>query len=161
MHTTCEVATASDKSWTRSAGWMLYIAAAGGDHRAAPIDVRDLSVGHDQWNARLLASFDRCTRHRPFRHQRKTDTSRFAEATTRSYISITDKGRDRFSGFERLATKQDQAVDVMFDENGDVWFAGIPARDDFRRLQELLESTGSTLGTSEDKRVPSAQARSA
>lgn len=42
MHTTCEVATASDKSWTRSAGWMLYIAAAGADHRAAPIDVRDL-----------------------------------------------------------------------------------------------------------------------
>jgi len=72
---------------------------------------------------------------------------------------ITDKGRDRFAGFERLATKQDQAVDVMFDENGDVWFAGIPARDDFRRLQELLESTGSTLSTSEDKRVPSAQAR--
>jgi anaerobic ribonucleoside-triphosphate reductase activating protein len=74
---------------------------------------------------------------------------------------ITDKGRDRFAGFERLATKQDQAVDVMFDDNGDVWFAGIPARDDFRRLQELLESTGSTLSTSEDKRVPSAQARSA
>jgi hypothetical protein len=42
MHTTCEVATASDKSWIRSAGWMLYIAAAGGDHRAAPIDVSDL-----------------------------------------------------------------------------------------------------------------------
>src|ERR1700738_4326190 len=41
---------------------------------------------------------------------------------------------------------------------GDVWFAGIPARDDFRRLQELLESTGSTLSTSADKRVPSAQA---
>jgi len=72
---------------------------------------------------------------------------------------ITDKGRDRFAGFERLAAKQDQAVDVMFDDNGDVWFAGIPARDDFRRLQELLEGTGSTLGTSEDKRVPAAQAR--
>ena len=74
---------------------------------------------------------------------------------------ITDKGRARFAGFERLATKQDQAIDVMFDDNGDVWFAGIPARDDFRRLQEFLESTGSTLSTSEDKRVPSARARSA
>jgi anaerobic ribonucleoside-triphosphate reductase activating protein len=72
---------------------------------------------------------------------------------------ITDKGRDRFAGFERLAAKQDQAVDVMFDDNGDVWFAGIPARDDFRRLQELLEGIGSTLSTSEDKRVSSAQAR--
>lgn len=72
---------------------------------------------------------------------------------------ITDKGRDRFAGFERLAAKQDQAVDVMFDDNGDVWFAGIPARDDFRRLQELLEGTGSTLSTSEDRRVPAAKAR--
>lgn len=74
---------------------------------------------------------------------------------------ITDKGRARFAGFERLATKQDRAVDVMFDDNGDVWFAGIPARDDFRRLKELLESSGSTLRTSEDTRNSSAQARSA
>jgi anaerobic ribonucleoside-triphosphate reductase activating protein len=76
---------------------------------------------------------------------------------------ITDKGRARFAGFERRATKRDQAVDVMFDENGDVWFAGIPARNDFRRLRELLEGTGSTLSTSEDKqvRVPSAKARPA
>ena len=72
---------------------------------------------------------------------------------------ITDKGRARFAVFERLATEQDRSVDVMFDDNGDVWFAGIPARDDFRRLQELLESTGATLSTSEDKRVPSVQAR--
>jgi len=72
---------------------------------------------------------------------------------------ITDKGRARFAVFERLATEQDRSVDVMFDDYGDVWFAGIPARDDFRRLQELLESTGATLSTSEDKRVPSVQAR--
>jgi anaerobic ribonucleoside-triphosphate reductase activating protein len=72
---------------------------------------------------------------------------------------ITDRGRARFAGFERLATKQDRAVDVMFDDNGDVWFAGVPARDDFRLLQELLEKTGSTLSTSEDKRVSSGQVR--
>jgi anaerobic ribonucleoside-triphosphate reductase activating protein len=49
----------------------------------------------------------------------------------------------------------------MFDENGDVWFAGIPARNDFRRLQELLESNGSTLDTSEDKRSILMRTRSA
>jgi anaerobic ribonucleoside-triphosphate reductase activating protein len=73
---------------------------------------------------------------------------------------ITEKGRARFASFERLATRRDRHVDVMFDANGDVWFAGIPARDDFRRLKELLESTGSTLNTSEDKRASSAQAPS-
>jgi len=74
---------------------------------------------------------------------------------------ITEKGRARFSSFERLADERDRSVDVMFDENGDVWFAGIPARNDFRRLQELLESNGSTLDTSEDKRVLSMRARPA
>lgn len=74
---------------------------------------------------------------------------------------ITEKGRARFSSFERLADERDRSVDVMFDENGDVWLAGIPARNDFRRLQELLESNGSTLDTSEDKRISSKLARPA
>jgi anaerobic ribonucleoside-triphosphate reductase activating protein len=72
---------------------------------------------------------------------------------------ITERGRARFAGFERPATERDRAVDVMFDDNGDVWFAGIPARDDFQRLRELLESTGSTLGTSEDQRTLSGRVR--
>jgi len=74
---------------------------------------------------------------------------------------ITEKGRARFASFERLADERDRSVDVMFDENGDVWFAGIPPRNDFRRLQELLESNGSTLDTSEDKRISSKLARPA
>ena len=41
---------------------------------------------------------------------------------------ITDKGRARFAGFERLATEQDRAVDVMFDDNGDVWFTARSSR---------------------------------
>lgn len=74
---------------------------------------------------------------------------------------ITEKGRAQFANFERLADERDRSVDVMFDENGDVWFAGIPARNDFRRLQELLKSNGSTLDTSEDKRILSMRARPA
>lgn len=74
---------------------------------------------------------------------------------------ITEKGRARFTSFERLADERDRSFDVMFDENGDVWFAGIPARSDFRRLQELLDSNGSTLDTSEDKRISSKLARPA
>lgn len=74
---------------------------------------------------------------------------------------ITEKGRARFSSFERLVDERDRSVDVMFDENGDVWLAGIPARNDFRKLQELLESNGSTLDTSEDKRISAKLARPA
>ena len=74
---------------------------------------------------------------------------------------ITERGRARFASFERPAADRDRSVDVMFDQNGDVWFAGIPARDDFRRLQEFLERTGSTLNISEDKRILSSRPRSA
>jgi anaerobic ribonucleoside-triphosphate reductase activating protein len=74
---------------------------------------------------------------------------------------LTAKGRARLASFERSVTELDRAVDVMFDDDGNAWFAGIPGRDDFRRLQELLESTGAKLSTSEDKRFSSARAASA
>lgn len=66
---------------------------------------------------------------------------------------LTPLGKARFASFDRTLKATDQTLDVMFDENGDVWFAGIPRRDDFGRLQHFLESTGATLNTSEDKRI--------
>jgi anaerobic ribonucleoside-triphosphate reductase activating protein len=69
--------------------------------------------------------------------------------------TLTELGRTYFATFDRKLDQTDRALDVMFDEKGDVWFAGIPRRDDFRRLQEFLESTGATLSTSEDKRITS------
>ncbi|WP_342723904.1 4Fe-4S single cluster domain-containing protein [Bradyrhizobium sp. B097] len=68
---------------------------------------------------------------------------------------MTPLGRARFASFERRMDETDRAFDVMFDDNGDVWLAGIPARGDFRRLRHILEGGGSTLGTSEDTRFPS------
>lgn len=65
---------------------------------------------------------------------------------------MTALGRARFAGFERKVDETDRTFDVMFDDNGDVWLAGIPARGDFRRLRHILEGGGSTLGTSEDTR---------
>jgi len=74
---------------------------------------------------------------------------------------VTAKGRARFAGFERPISKLDRAVDIMFDDQGDVWLAGIPARDDLRRLQKYLESNGAQLSTSEDKRLSPLRAASA
>lgn len=68
---------------------------------------------------------------------------------------ITTLGHARFKSFDRPADERDRSFDVMFDENGDVWLAGIPARGDFRRLRAILESGGSTLRISEDARFQS------
>jgi len=68
---------------------------------------------------------------------------------------ITPVGRARFASFDRPINERDRTFDVMFDDKGDVWLAGIPARGDFRRLRNTLEGGGSTLGISEDTRFPS------
>jgi anaerobic ribonucleoside-triphosphate reductase activating protein len=68
---------------------------------------------------------------------------------------LTAAGRARFESFQRPITEAERTLDVMFDDRGDVWFAGIPARNDFRRLREMLENAGARLSTSEDKRPSS------
>jgi anaerobic ribonucleoside-triphosphate reductase activating protein len=68
---------------------------------------------------------------------------------------LTAMGRARFASFQRPITEVERTLDIMFDDRGDVWFAGIPGRDDFRRLREMLENAGARLSTSEDKRPSS------
>jgi anaerobic ribonucleoside-triphosphate reductase activating protein len=68
-------------------------------------------------------------------------------------VLLTPLGRERFAGYDRPADVRDRSVDVMFDENGEVWLAGIPARDDFRRLQRVLQSAGARVSISEDTRA--------
>ncbi|MES3100590.1 4Fe-4S single cluster domain-containing protein [Sphingomonas faeni] len=53
--------------------------------------------------------------------------------------------------FERLSTPSDRRMDVMFDEDGDVWMAGIPARADVARLRRSLHAAGHRASTSADK----------
>lgn len=54
---------------------------------------------------------------------------------------LTDKGV-RFAEYERLAEPKDRRLDVMFDREGSIWFAGIPARGDFRKLRRVLKAEG-------------------
>ncbi|MBR1231701.1 4Fe-4S single cluster domain-containing protein [Bradyrhizobium sp. AUGA SZCCT0182] len=68
---------------------------------------------------------------------------------------LTTLGQTSFGSFQRPITEAERTVDVMFDDRGDVWFAGIPGRDDFRRLREMLENAGAKLSTSDDKRASS------
>lgn len=62
---------------------------------------------------------------------------------------LTHLGRRRFVEYERPLRKADQALDLMFDDDGSVWLAGIPRRDDVRHLRELLESQGHQLQISQ------------
>ena len=57
-------------------------------------------------------------------------------------VPLTALGRERFAEYDRCADARDQSLDIMFDANGEVWLAGIPARDDFLRLQRLLLDDG-------------------
>jgi anaerobic ribonucleoside-triphosphate reductase activating protein len=55
---------------------------------------------------------------------------------------LTERGAVRFSPYERAVSAEDRRFDVMFDEQGTVWLAGIPARNDIRRLEQALAAAG-------------------
>lgn len=54
-----------------------------------------------------------------------------------------------FAAYEREAGPGDRRLDVMFDEDGDAWFAGIPARDALGRLRRALSAEGHSATTSD------------
>ncbi|MBY8823219.1 4Fe-4S cluster-binding domain-containing protein [Sphingomonas colocasiae] len=61
---------------------------------------------------------------------------------------LTERGA-ALAGFERTRDARDHRLDVMFDEAGDAWIAGIPARGDLARLRRLLASAGHAAVTSD------------
>ncbi len=64
---------------------------------------------------------------------------------------LTDRGRALYSCYERDLNESDKSLDVMFDDDGSVWFAGIPSRNDFERLRDLLTDQGHRVQISADK----------
>ncbi|SOZ19205.1 4Fe-4S single cluster domain-containing protein [Cupriavidus taiwanensis] len=64
---------------------------------------------------------------------------------------LTALGGERFTQYERLLTESDKSLDVMFDDAGSVWLAGIPGRGDFQRLKGLLNEKGHLIQISADK----------
>lgn len=63
---------------------------------------------------------------------------------------LTELGRQRFATFERPLQASDQILDLMLDDDGSVWMAGIPRRDDLVRLRDLLRDQGHQLQISAD-----------
>jgi anaerobic ribonucleoside-triphosphate reductase activating protein len=62
---------------------------------------------------------------------------------------LTALGHSRFAGYDK-PSPEGGAFDVMFDEDGTVWLAGIPRRGDFQRLKAELGRLGHHIMTTED-----------
>lgn len=64
---------------------------------------------------------------------------------------LTPLGREVFGPLDRQAGDADRRLDIMFEDDGAVWLAGIPSRGDMARLQLLLEAQGTYMRTTEAK----------
>ena len=65
---------------------------------------------------------------------------------------LTPLGEARFRSFDRAPKSLDKTFDIMFDEAGAIWLAGIPKRDDMRRLKTILAEEGHFAITTQDER---------
>lgn len=65
---------------------------------------------------------------------------------------LTPLGRMRFHEFERTLKSSDKTFDIMFEEEGAIWLAGIPLRDDLLRLRTVLKKEGHVAVITQDKR---------
>ena len=66
---------------------------------------------------------------------------------------LTPLGEDQFSSYQRVATLADRKFDLMIDDNGQFWMAGIPGRDDFKRLATTLASQHHKIITTQDRAI--------
>ena len=65
---------------------------------------------------------------------------------------FSDLGLERFQSYRKRGLDHELLLDVMFDERGAAWFAGIPKRGDFTLLRRNLGLDGHRAVTSEDNR---------
>ncbi len=64
---------------------------------------------------------------------------------------LTDLGRRRFQPYHLTNKSQQPSLDMMFDEDGSIWFAGIPHKGDFEKLSTLLQNAGHEMFYSGDR----------
>lgn len=60
---------------------------------------------------------------------------------------LTDLGQRNFAQFQSASPKATPSLDVMFDDDGTVWIAGIPKPGDLHRLRDLLGHQGHEIRT--------------
>lgn len=86
----------------------------------------------------------------PFQRQ-TSQTLRLRGSDNQRLHCFTSQAKEKFAYYQQAVTTDDNVLDVMFDAEGVVWFAGIPKRDDFVKLQTILKQQGHQLKVSADK----------
>lgn len=66
---------------------------------------------------------------------------------------LTELGEAVFARCERHLSDADKSLDVMFDDDGTVWLAGIPRKGDMTRLAALLRENGHVAHITEAPRL--------
>ena len=86
----------------------------------------------------------------PFQRQ-SSQTLRLRGSDNQRLHCFTSQAIEKFAYYQQAVTTKDKVLDVMFDAEGVVWFAGIPRRDDFVKLQTLLKQQGHQIKVTADK----------
>lgn len=86
----------------------------------------------------------------PFQRQ-SSQTLRLRGSDNQRLHCFTSQAVEKFAYYQQTVTTKDKVLDVMFDAEGVVWFAGIPRRDDFVKLQTLLKQQGHQIKVTADK----------
>ncbi|MBB4229318.1 4Fe-4S single cluster domain-containing protein [Rhizobium mongolense] len=66
---------------------------------------------------------------------------------------LTPLGNAKFAAYQRTVVPLDRKFDLMMDGKGQIWMAGIPARDDFKRLTAILSAQNHKIITTQDRSV--------
>jgi anaerobic ribonucleoside-triphosphate reductase activating protein len=66
---------------------------------------------------------------------------------------LTQRGEE-FNAFERPLVEADRKLDIMIDDDGNAWMAGIPVRGDVGRLRRSLAAAGHRAQTSDSRGPP-------
>ncbi|MDR2209136.1 MAG: radical SAM protein [Azoarcus sp.] len=59
---------------------------------------------------------------------------------------LTPLGEREFASYERILQPEDKTLDVMLDDDGTAWLAGIPRRGDIHNLTRLLDARAGMNG---------------
>jgi anaerobic ribonucleoside-triphosphate reductase activating protein len=106
------------------------------------VEIRDYSI--------VTGGLADCIISEPF-EQAQSQTRHLMGSDNQRMRLVTPMGRAVFGPMDRAADREDRRLDVMFDEDGAVWLAGIPSRGDMAQLQLLLEAQGTYIRTTEAK----------
>jgi anaerobic ribonucleoside-triphosphate reductase activating protein len=90
----------------------------------------------------------------PFKHEERQTLPLRGSDNQRLHL-LTPLGEARFAHFNHPLQTATARFDVMVDEDGTTWLAGIPGREDFARLQDALAELGHEAVLSVDRRSAS------